>query len=1809
MITSPEISEPGEIIFESSNSIIYLQKSEGEEKPVILKILRDPRPSAYRIVQFNNEYDFTKDLEIPGIRRALRQKKVNDRYALILEYFDGIPLRDYFRNNRVSLEQFLNIASRIAGILGEIHGAGIIHRDIGGGNILINPGSGEINIIDFGISSLIDLRIEHQSNPEYLEGNLLYISPEQTGRMNRVVDYRTDLYSAGVMFYELLAGDAPFKSSDPMSLVYSHIARQATPLTELPVDGLPGKYNIPVSLASIIAKLMEKNAEDRYQSSRGLQADLNYLLRESDDETEVFIPGREDHSGRLVLPQKLYGRETELKNLLESFERVCEGAREMILVGGYSGVGKSALVHELHKPVTANRGYFVAGKFDLYQRNIPFYAFRQALNEFCRRLLSESGAELKTWKERILNVLGKNARVLTDFIPEIEGVIGPQPPLPELASLENKNRFLYCIQQFIQTISDKERSLVIFIDDLQWADQASLELLENLMSDYENGNLLIVGAYRENEVAPEDILTRTIKKIQEQGFAVHTLRLKNLRREDLNNLLRESLGCSDKESKLLGELVYEKTGGNSFFSRFFIRSLYEEGLIRFSHEKNIWVWDLETIKSREMSDNVVEFMAGKIGRLSDSTRQLLRLAACIGSVFELQTLAIIYQTDSSKTLEVLWEAIREGLILPLDQYYKLPETSPIARFRFLHDRVQHAAYSLFSVGERSAIHLSIGRLLLKKRKMARNNNEVDEKVFEIAGQLNKAGELITDPRERISLAELNLNAARKAKTSGAYQSAYLYLENGRAVFPESDREKEYKLRFELDIELGETLNLVEKHEESAKLLDKVLEDVRTMDERVRVQIARIKLFSSLGQFDRAMEVSVEALIQLGMDIPRPDETKRIAKVTEEEIELYRRSIEIHPISTFIDLPPISDKTAEACTQILAVCKNAAALGTVAYLPIVVSRTIKLALEHGLSEYAASGIAGMGYITATFDRGYRQTHELVEAADKINLERFQGAGWRPLLGIVKVNFCYLAWPINKAIEYARDNIAYSMEVGDISSRGYFIWWLLYYAHPVDLKQAQEAYKHFYPFLKSKNDRAIFLIFNLTAGLCRALMGKNSDPLRLDFENFSESNFLENFGKVPIFRGFFYHHKLKLTLLCGRYQEALDILEERKNWIGGLLKVNILFTADVALCMGIAAAWLWRSAKNDEQQETGKEEESRFLFQEATGYLEELVKENEFNFGHFLIILQAEKARIEGGGLTAIKFFDEAIHSARKSEYAQNEYLAGRLAGEYCLELGLEKFAANYLADALYVARRWGAEAIVNEQELRYGALIRAYIYHQTSLSSHEVTTTINSTSSGAAGADGLDISTVLKASQALSREINLEKLLTRLMRLILENAGARRGFLVLESEGEFCIEAALEGEGKEAEKGGELQEEVRVLQSENFENSQELCRSIVRYTIRSGKSVVLSDATGEINRGGRFGADEYIKTRRPRSILSMPVWRQDKVMGVLYLENNISSGAFTRDRTKLLNILLAQAAISLVNARVYDHLEELVKARTGELEQTHKELLETARRAGMAEVAAGVLHNVGNVLNSALTPASLLRERLKNSRVFSLVKLFKLLDQQKDLARFFTEDERGQRLPEYIRTLGETLEGENGEMFEKLERLTVSLQRIKDVIRFQEVYTGPRLLEEKLPLSGIIDSALKIESTGMDGAYIKVIREYEQIPPIRTDRHRVMLILMNLLSNARDSLNADHEHGREIRITLEKGEGDMIRIKISDNGGGIPAGSLEKIFRNGYTTKKDGHGFGLHSSANAAAELGGELSAHSDGPGRGASFILELPFTP
>ncbi|MBE9044821.1 AAA family ATPase [Pleurocapsales cyanobacterium LEGE 10410] len=1502
-----------EQIYESNNSIVYRGCQKGDSHPIILKMLKQAYPSPEKIAWFKREYETTKILNLAGIVNVYSLENYQNRWFMVLEDFGGESLEKIMKCRQLELPEFWHLAIKIVEILAQVHRRRIMHKDINPSNIVWNPSTDQLKLIDFGISTELSLENPTSSNPNRLEGTLTYLSPEQTGRMNRGIDYRTDFYSLGVTLYEFLTGHLPFLTTDVMELVHSHIAKQPTAPHQIHPE-------IPQPLSEIVMKLMAKNAEDRYQTAYGIRVDLEECRQQWEQKQGaicLFPLGQNDTSDRFQIPQKLYGRDAEIEQLLNGFERVGQGASEMMLVKGYSGIGKTSLVREVYKPIAQRGGYFISGKFDQYQQDIPYDSLIQAFYSLVQQLLTESEAQIASWREKLLTVLGENAQIIIETIPEVKLMLGSQPAVPELPPTESENRFNRVFQNFIGVFTQPEHPLILFLDDLQWADGASLNLIQLMMSSKEYQYLYIIGAYRDNEVSEIHPLILTLEEIRLAGGKIEQIHLSPLKDNCIEQFLAETFHQSEEEVKSLAELVGAKTQGNPFFINQFLKSLYSEQLINFDYKREHWQWDLLQIQAQKIADNVVQLMAAKMQKLEVVTQEILKLAACVGNQFDLQLLAKVGESSPQETALALWSAIAEGLVLPIGGRYKLAtlDVQGLAEalkidYKFAHDRIQQAAYSLIPEAEKTAVHLYVGRLLLVHTPL----QERERKIFDIVNQLNTARELLFQTEERQELAQLNLQAGKKAKASAAFESAYYYFQVGLDLLEEQSWQQNYELTLALHQEAAESGYLSNHFDDAERLAAIGIKQARTKLNTATIYEVRIRAYNSKNELLKAIELGREVTEQLGITFPEhpvPADIER-ALLQTKLAWTGRNPLEL------ADLPLMTDP------EKLATIKLIRTLSVPVYnaLPqlycLIVSEMVCLSVKYGNTIESAYAYASYAMvlcgIALDLETGYQFGQLALNLVEKLNAKKIKAS-------ILFLVYCFtIHWKkhLQETLKPSMEAFQIGRETGDLQFAAFGLYTYCFYGfwsgRELDLlEQEMEKYSH---VMTQMNQENILSYHNQYWQVALNLLGRSEDACLMVGKGYDETKMLPLITETNDVYALsdFYLKKAMLCFLFQKYARAFEyIVIAEKNLHGNLstFVVPVFYFYDSLIRLA-----LYLEASDFKRQQ---------LLEKVAANQEKLefyANHAPMNFLHKFYLVEAEQSRVLGNDLQARGFYDRVIALAQEHNYLNEEALAYELAGRFYLSINQKHLACYYLKDAHYAYQRWKAVAKVKHLEQQYPQFLAKT--QADALPTHiSISTT---TGSGQTTSSVLDFNSVLKASQAISKEILLDKLLEKLVKIAIENAGAQNGFLILEKEGQLLIEA----------QGTVEPDKVIVRQSIPVETSHQLPLSLINYVERTRKDVVLTNATSQ----GIFTTDPYIIQNQLKSILCMLIVHQGKLIGLLYLENNLTTGAFTSDRLEVLKILSAQAAISIENAQLYGQLEDYnrnlelrVDERTQELSQT------------------------------------------------------------------------------------------------------------------------------------------------------------------------------------------------------------------------------------------------------------------------------------
>ena len=962
-------------IYENLHFGIYSGIRNRDDLPVVAKYLKAQYPTPEELKQLEYEYNTCRNLDIPGVIKYYAVENVGYGKAIIMEDFDAISLARYFRSHKVDLRNTLRIVSLLVDIIAAIHSSNIIHKDINPYNILINPETKEVKIIDFSISTLVKKETENAIEPEKLKGTLSYISPEQTGRMNRSIDYRSDFYSLGVTFYEMLTGKRPFELDDSLELVHAHIARKALPPHEI-------DKSVPKVVSRIIMKLMSKNAEDRYQSAAGLKADIEecYLRLQSKGKIDAFTIGENDISNRFLVPEKLYGRKKETAAFFELLDLISAGKKALLLIPGAAGSGKSALCDEFHKPAAGEGAFVISGKYDRSPGNIPNNAIIRAFSALPAQLLTAKSNRLQQWKKEILKAVGNNCRIIIDALPKLELITGKQPPVPPLPPLETQNRLTTVFRDFIKVFAHREHPLILFLDDLHRADAMGLQLIDALLSDPELNYFLLVGAYRNEALDSSSPFSGFIEKWQTPGkdkkdsYIRRKIELPGLEEPAINKLLADILFCPLKKTKPLAHIVFSKTDGNPLFIHEFLKKLHVDGLIEFKNQQ--WTWDMPRIEQTAITDNVVELTTGKLERLRVNTLSALKIAACIGVEFPMHMAAQAAEIPFKKLFASLKYAIDEGILLKIGDHGK-----------FSHNKVHEAIYAKISEKEKKELHLKIGRIIQKQEEEQHSRAY----IFDLTNHFNKARDLL-DEEEKVRLARGNLEAGQKAKAAAAYSAAYRFFQQGITLLTGLGQpawEKDYRLALVLYTEAGEVGYLTGKNAQAEKYFAAVFENAKNILDKINVY--EIKMHICMGQqkFPESTQFGREALKMLGLRMPKKASKSAILK---EFAAVYTRIKIKGGASALSALPELNDPRELATARVLSACMEPAYVTDPDYFPLIVLKLINLTLKKGISKYAAFAFAVFGSVLCdllgSIEQGYQLGSlglEMVEKFDAYKLK--------------------------------------------------------------------------------------------------------------------------------------------------------------------------------------------------------------------------------------------------------------------------------------------------------------------------------------------------------------------------------------------------------------------------------------------------------------------------------------------------------------------------------------------------------------------------------------------------------------------------------------------------------------------------------------------------------------------------------------------------------------------------------------------------------------------------------------------------------
>ena len=1840
-----------ETLYTTDSTRVYRGVRESDQSLVILRTCGE-QAGPSQIARLSSSAEILRSFEHPNIVKVIDLIDATGLPCLIMEDTGSIDLNRYLielKDHPLPLDIFLDIAIQLSDALSIIHHAQVIHKDLHLGNIVINPETMNVQIIDFGLASLLSREQPSLTPANNLEGVLAYISPEQTGRMNRSLDYRSDFYTLGVSLYHLLTGHLPFVADDAMGLVHAHIAREQIPVHEC-------RPEVPKAISDIIDKLMNKTAEFRYQSALGLKQDLEICRRHviAGNPIPAFSLGLNDISDRFQVPQVLYGRKLEVQSLMDSFYRAAQGKPQLLAVEGFAGIGKSALIHEIHKPIAAHSGIFTSGKFDQFQKNIPYSALKQAFSGWMQHALSLKEEALLALRIQLNESLGANARVLIDFMDVFEVLLGDLAPVAKLGAQETQNRFHLTLQRFIQEIT-QQRPLVIFIDDLQWADRGTLSLLPQLMSantlfydkhkDHNNAHdsvddklgcrLLLLVAYRDNEMNSRHPAAQTLQQIQSDYPSASTLTLRPLALAHIKQLLVDALHQTPEAIENLAELIEQKTGGNPFFINEFLKTLYSENLLNFDLKQQRWIWSLKEIMAQSITNNVVELMLGKMQKLPENTQRLIQLSSCIGSLFDLQTLSIISEQSMANTVRILWPALKEGLLLQEGGDWllglvesggergisreknssqsaftsseahllklQLPKlksntnittnmstvvTKIVPHCRFLHDRMLQAAYQSLTEQDRQQTHLNIGRRLLEHTE----TNQLESQLFSIIEQLNQGQYLIESQEEKLRLAQLNLQAAEKAKLASVWEAAVEYAQVGLSLLSSEDHwQTQYTLSFGLYHTLAECMYLTGEADQSEALYNTLLANTHKDIDKAKICATRLVQTIGRGDWQLGIEYGITGLHHLGISIQT--EPEEINALSQEQFNQFEQALKTTPLSHIVQLPEMTDpQLLVACSIIPNLSQCGQILGKNDFQYFCTLLGLNITLSSGKSDFTPLLLACYAVIL-TRRGSYSQAFMLAEQAIKISESYPNCRALSNTNNVLAGLILYLKSPYQIAINLHQKSYELGMEKGEIVRAGLNFCNILFLkvSQGVSLKTVQEHAEH---ALELVDHKTIFFPVPITTQkLIRALI---NDPLEgvdaLNDEQFDsallpkiKSSFhITHLNSYRSQLAFWYDDDERAITVAAQVQAQITLLPKFSNYIDHLIQYGLLLLSNINNQTNNQNKPLNPTLKQQAQDDLAY----------CQNKLQTLAELYPPNFEHKYLLFQAEQRKYQGATMDEVSaLYEAAIDSAEQYGFLQYQALANELYANFWLKIKRPKIAELYLSDAINLYQRWGCQVKVNNLNARYQALFsNQQAKNATSATLHSVTQSGTQTLSQSSHPNNLDFSTVIKSTQAISGELSLKSLIAKVMQAILENSGAQNAALILESPQGPIVEARLK-----AQNTRESEYDINV-RSIPLDSATDLPISLIAYVLRTKTEQVLQSGSNNTSKSAHpnhdtstnsyaseaFIADPYLQAQQPKSVLCIPVTYRDKLLGALYLDNKLTDRAFPQARFDIIKMLLAQAAISFENARLFKEVSELnigledkVQQRTAQLDQSNQQLDKSNQE-----------------LNNAVKDLETANKALETFSYSVSHDLRSPLRMIKSFSTIIADDYHDELSPDAQVLFKKVIRG--GEQMEEL------ITGLLDLARLEQ----KALVRDTVNLSDIATTIITNmrEQAPQQQATVQIDTNIQ----VSGDKRMLYSMIENLLNNAWKYSSKS----QKIDITFASKQVDNKTVYyVQDQGAGFDMTHSEKLFatfQRLHTAKQfAGTGIGLATVKRIIEKHDGEIWAESE-VGQGATFYFTLP---
>lgn len=1662
--------------------------------------------------------------------------------AIALEDCDGVSLAQVLRTERFGLQPMLTLALQLAQIVAGVHGAGVIHRDISPANILLSGAQRRPVLIDFDLATLFAEQQTGFIHHFEIAGTLAYLAPEQTGRTSRAVDQRADLYALGAIFYELATGRPPFEGDDALQLVYDHLVREPTPPVELDA-------HVPQGLSDIILRLLAKEPDARYQSAHGLVHDLSMLgialLR---GDSSVFPLGERDFAARLAPPSRLVGRHSEIASLKQAFDNALSGGPRGVLVSGAPGVGKTTLVNELRPMVAARHGWFLFGKFDSQRQDLASDGVYQALRALGRMLLAEPEAQLQAMRERIIAALGAGGCRMLAQVPEIALLLGEQPAMAEINLLTTKEQLVEVTLDLLRAVASPARPVVMVLDDLQWAAPLPIAVVHAVLTDDSMNGLLLVGAYRDAEVGALSPLAAMLPRWARMDAPPRSLALENLPPADLATLLAEMLRLAPPQAAQLAQAVRAHTGGNPFDTVQLVDALRRDGALVLGDEG--WAWDAKAVAGHIGQGNVVDLLARRIAALPPETRQVLDIMACLGGEVELQLLQAASGTPGVELERQLATALEDGLLV-------MQQDGPPA-MRFRHDRVQEACLEVLAPAGRGQLHLALARRLAA----------LPEFEATAAHQYLPALDAIDNPSERLRAADLLHRASRQLSTVNP-AIAERFLSGALALLGREGRSGAVLLS--LQIERHAVLYNLGRLDEADVLYTTIEQGCGDPLQLADAACVQISSLTNQGHPREAVALGEALLGRLGQALPS---LEQLGAQLSQGSAVFSRWLDPGTLAADLQRPNASDPHALAAGRLLNRMTPSSFFCDPAILTSMVLAGQRLWIEHGPAAQFVGSLSHAAFITIGAWQDYRTGMEVVRRVMDVSEAR----GYHPEASQARFLFALGSGPWvlpqeDNVLEAqrAREGL---LEGGDLQNACFTyyasVYSLLESAPSLD-RLATEADAALAFSARTGNDHAAAAFVSVRQ-LARMLAGETEELGSFNDAFFDEAAHLAGLGINRVAAANFHITRAMGAALAG---DSPALLRHAGAIMPRLAAVpGTYLTALAHLLQALAQAQRARTATPEERSLCLGELDA------CRDWLALRAADAPGNFLHLVRWIEAERAWATGDFRGAACAFDAAQEMVESLQLPWHQALITERAALLMLEHGVQRSGAKLMAEAREHYARWGAVAKVRELD-RAHAFLRGTDSAGEPARPGTITTEYS-----------IDMLGVLRASQALSSETSLGGLKTNVVKLLGTMTGATSVLLALwnEDRKQWLLSATSDEQAAPVpiNEGG-----ARGL----------LPLSAFRYAERTLEPLLVEDAT----RDDRFSHDPYVAGLERCSLLVIPILNQGVPRAVLLLENRLSRGAFSIDRLDAVMLIAGQLAVSLENALLYQELEQRVQQRTRELRETQAELVGIARQAGMAEIATNVMHNVGNILNSVNVSADLVRDTLRKSRARGLSRAVQLMEEHAaDIGVFLTTDEKGKLLPGYLGQLAPALAAEQEYVIEELGRLTSRVDHIKSVVATQQSYAGSFGILEPVQIRDLVEDALRVSDDSLTRHRVIVVKDFAEVSTLRLDRTRIMQILVNLISNAKHAMDSVEDRPHQLTVRVEDVAGTSLRVTVRDEGEGISEENLTRIFAHGFTTRKMGHGFGLHSCALAARQMGGTLTAHSDGPGLGATFTLDLP---